>query len=114
MAFNPTVTTETWEGELGRQFRAARIESGHDQATLARLANVSEGALKSLESGKGSSLKTVIKVVRALNRTDWLSSFAPPFSVSPLQLLKHGSRPRQRVSHPRKPKSPDVSPRSSR
>jgi DNA-binding XRE family transcriptional regulator len=95
-------TTEEWESLLGAQFRAARIQAELEQSSLARLANVSEGAVKSLEAGKGSSLKTMIKIVRALERTDWLSAFAPPVSVSPLQVLKGQSHPRQRVSRSRK------------
>jgi hypothetical protein len=49
---------------------------------------VSVTALSSLERGKGSSLKTLVAVVRALGRDDWLQSLAPPVTVSPMQLLR--------------------------
>jgi transcriptional regulator with XRE-family HTH domain len=97
-------TTEEWETLVGAQFRAARIAADLDQASLAEQADVSIGAIKNLEAGKGSSLKTVVRVLRALDRTDWLESLAPPVSISPMALLaskRSGTRPRQRVVHSR-------------
>ena len=98
----PSSTTE-WERYLGEQFRAIRIRAGVEQTVLAGRADVSTGAIKNLESGKGSSLKTLIKIVRCLGRTDWLESLAPQVSVSPMQMLAAARRtaPRQRVSRPR-------------
>ena len=96
-------STVDWERYLGEQFRAMRIRAGVEQAVLAERADVSTGAIKNLESGKGSSLKTMIKIVRCLGRTDWLESLAPQVSVSPMQMLAATRRtaPRQRVSRPR-------------
>jgi len=96
-------STIEWERYLGEQFRAMRIRAGVEQAVLAERADVSTGAIKNLESGKGSSLKTMIKIVRCLGRTDWLESLAPQVSVSPMQMLATARRtaPRQRVSRPR-------------
>ena len=96
------ISTSDWEQRLGAQFRAARLQADLDQASLAKLANVSEGAVKALETGRGSTLKTMVKILRALNRTDWLEAFAPKVSVSPLQALKGTATPRQRVSRNRK------------
>jgi transcriptional regulator with XRE-family HTH domain len=91
-------TVEEWEVRIGEQVRAARIAADLDQARLAALADVSIGALSNLERGKGSSLKTLVAVVRALGRADWLESLAPAVTVSPMQLLRARQRtPRQRV-----------------
>ena len=100
-------STTEWERYLGEQFRAMRIRAGVEQAVLAERADVSTGAIKNLESGKGSSLKTMIKIVRCLGRTDWLESLAPEVSVSPMQMLTAARRtaPRQRVSKPREPRN---------
>jgi transcriptional regulator with XRE-family HTH domain len=87
---------EEWEIGLGGHVRAARIAANVDQARLAELANVSIGAVSNLERGKGSSLKTLIAVVRALDRTDWLEALAPPITVSPLQILRARGRTPQR------------------
>lgn len=91
-------TVEEWETRVGEQVRAMRIASDLDQTRLAALADVSVGALSNMERGKGSSLKTVVAVVRALGRTDWLEALAPPVTVSPIQMLRAKQKsPRTRV-----------------
>lgn len=103
-------TTDEWEAVLGAQIRAARIADNLDQAELARRADISLGAVKNLETGKGSSLWTLVRAVRALGRAEWLESLAPVITVSPLAMLdaKGGSpEPRKRVSRRRRaPKKP--------
>lgn len=101
------MTVAEWEATLGDQVRRVRIGQNLDQARLAELAGVSIGAVSSLERGKGSSLRTLISVLRALGRTDWLESLGPAVAVSPMQLLRARQRtPRQRMrasrtQHPR-------------
>ncbi len=91
-------TIEEWEGLVGEEVRAMRIASDLDQTRLAELADVSVGALSNLERGKGSSLKTLVAVVRAMGRTDWLEALAPPMTVSPIQMLRTKQKaPRARV-----------------
>jgi transcriptional regulator with XRE-family HTH domain len=96
-------TTAELERELGAQFRALRLGGNLDQAGLARRANVSLSALKSLESGRGSSLRTVIRVARALDRLDWALGLSPEPEVSPMALLRaqEGISPRRRASRRR-------------
>jgi DNA-binding XRE family transcriptional regulator len=87
-----------WEAVIGEQVRAARIADNLDQEHLAALADISVGALSNLERGKGSSLKTLVAVVRTLGRTDWLEALAPPVSISPMQMLRARQKtPRARV-----------------
>jgi transcriptional regulator with XRE-family HTH domain len=93
-------TVAEWERHVGDQIRTLRVASDLDQAGLAALADVSVGALSNLERGKGSSLKTVVAVLRALGRTDWLEALAPSVTVSPIAMLRakqRGGRTRVRV-----------------
>lgn len=54
MAFDPgRRTTGEWEVVIGAEVRAARIAADLDQAQLASRADVSLGAVKSLEGGGG-------------------------------------------------------------
>lgn len=93
-------TLEEWESELGGQVRALRLRANIDQITLAEQAGIGLTAIKNLESGKGATIKTLIKILRILDRAEWLSSLAPAVSISPLQMLK--ARPaRQRASRKR-------------
>ena len=99
---------EELEQRLGEQLRALRIRAELDQVQLAALAGVGLSAVKSLENGKGSTLKTLVRVVRALGCTSWLDALAPQVSVSPLQLMRASAaaeQPRQRVSRSRRPSS---------
>ena len=91
-----TRTTDEWSAELGVQLRQLRLRKQIEQKQLSEMAGVALNAVKNLESGKGATVSSLIKVLRALGRADWLQSLAPPVSISPLQLLK-AKQPRQRV-----------------
>ncbi len=86
-----------WLSYLGEQFRESRIRMNLRQEELAKLANVSLGTIKNLEGGKGSSMSTMVQVVRALGRTDWLTALAPPITVSPMQLLKRSKNENRKL-----------------
>ncbi len=90
MELQPSIhSTEEWEVELGGQVRRLRLRQNRTQGDLAAAANISLSTLKTLELGHGSSVRTLIQVARALDRSDWLASLAPPEpSVSPMQLLR--------------------------
>ena len=49
-------------------------------------------ACRALENGSGSRLATLVKVVRALGREDWLDELAPLSEISPLALLRDKDR----------------------
>lgn len=85
-------SVDEWEAELGDQVRAVRRRAGLTQAELARAANLSVGTLRNLEQGAGSTLATLVAVARALGRSDWLESFAPRVTVSPLAMLEASER----------------------
>ncbi|MCU1364298.1 MAG: family transcriptional regulator [Acidimicrobiaceae bacterium] len=82
-------TTGDLEIQLGKGVRAHRLRQGLTQAELAERANVALGALKALEQGRNSTTATLVKVLRALGQTDWLSRLSPPApTFSPLDLPK--------------------------
>lgn len=93
----PIKTSQELEDKLGIQFRELRLRKNIDQRTLADQAGVALNAIKNLETGKGATIKSAIRVLRVLGRADWLGSLAPAVSVSPLQLLK-SKHSRQRAS----------------
>ncbi|MFA5775734.1 MAG: helix-turn-helix transcriptional regulator [Ilumatobacteraceae bacterium] len=103
-------STRDWERELGLNVRSMRLHQDRTQLELAEDANISLSALKNLESGRGSALRTLILVARALGRTDWLESFAPPKSlISPMKLWIDQNEPsvgkRKRASRKPVPKA---------
>lgn len=95
-------TSDEWEVELGSQIRGLRLRQNLDQRQLADRAGIALNAVKNLERAKGATLRSLIQVLRVLNRVDWLRALAPVVSISPVQMLKTRA-PRQRAS-PRRPK----------
>ena len=90
-------TIDELEAVLGANARAARLDLNIDQQTVAARAGISVGALKNLESGRGSTVRTFLSVLKALNREDWLATIAPVASVNPLTQTESAT-PRQRAS----------------
>jgi len=91
-------TTDDWEALIGEQFRGLRIAAGMDQTQLADLAGVSVGTVKGLEQGRGSTLRTLVRIARALGREDWLRGLAPRTTISPIDVLRTSrTEPRRRV-----------------
>lgn len=84
------------EATLGEQIRAARLLRNLSQEALASDAGVSRTAVRNLEGGKGSTVETLVRVLKAMERTDWISMLQPAVTISPLQMLKSIS-PRQRA-----------------
>lgn len=101
-------TTEELETQLGARLRALRLERNLDQATLAARAGVSLNALKHLEGGRGSTLKTLMSVLRALDRLEWLDTIAPVATINPLTMPR-AATPRQRAAARRKKENPSGS-----
>ena len=92
-------STEEWEMELGRAVKKLRIQRRLTQEEFAKSANLSLSALRNLESGRGSTLRSLILATRSLGRTDWLGSLTPSEpKVSPMELL----RQRERAQKPKR------------
>lgn len=100
----PLKSIDDYEILIGEQFRRLRIAAEMDQIQLAGAANISLGAIKNLENGSGSSLKTLIRVARVFNQEQWLESLCPRTTVNPMQVLRDQklNKPRQRVYKSRK------------
>lgn len=85
------------QAALGRQLQELRIAKNLDQITTAEKAGISEKALRNLEAGRGSSIETLVRVLKALDSLEGLRLLAPKPTVSPLALLRHSGAIRKRV-----------------
>ena len=100
--YSPTRTTDEWASELGRAVRLLRVNQRMTQEDLAKSANIALTALRNLEAGRGSSLRSFILVLRVLGQTDWLSALTPKEpSVSPMELLRQRENAKTPVSRVR-------------
>jgi transcriptional regulator with XRE-family HTH domain len=82
---------------LGKQLQELRIAKNLDQISTADKAGISEKALRNLEAGRGSTIETLVRVLKALDSLDGLRLLAPKPSVSPLALLRNSETARRRV-----------------
>ncbi|MFL6604440.1 MAG: helix-turn-helix domain-containing protein [Steroidobacteraceae bacterium] len=89
------------EAELGSKLRLLRLDRNLDQATLAQRAGVGLNSVKRLELGRGSTTGTLISVLRALGREEWLNMVAPVATINPLTMPRT-AKPRQRAASRRK------------
>lgn len=86
---------------LGERLKRLRLSRNLDQRTTAEKAGISEKALRNLEAGRGSTVETLLRVLKALDHLQGLDMLAPEASVNPLELLRQ-PKPPQRVRRPRK------------
>ena len=98
-------TTDELEAHLGARLRALRLERNLDQVTLAARAGVSLNAVKHLEGGRGSTLKTVMRVLRALGRLEWLDMIAPVPTINPLTMPRAATLRKRATARRKKEKS---------
>jgi len=101
MIFTASSTPQELQQALGERVRRLRLRRDLDQLQAAAKAGISEKALRNLEAGRGSTVETLLRVLKALDALEGLEALAPRTSVSPLALLDQGAEP-QRVSRPRK------------
>lgn len=91
------LTGDELEAILGANVKALRLQKNIDRETLAARAGISLSALKNLESGNGSTTRTLMRVLRSLGKEGWVQTLAPVVSINPLHMVK--SKPvRQRAS----------------
>jgi transcriptional regulator with XRE-family HTH domain len=96
-----SLTPAEMEALLGGRLKTLRVHRNLDQVTLAARAGISVRALRNLENGSGSSLHTLIVVLRHLGRESWLETIAPVPTINPLMVTRQ-AKPRQRASKPRR------------
>ncbi len=88
----PNLTLDQWEQKVGHAIRQVRIDAGYNQMELAERANLSRSTVQALEQGDGTRLRTVVAVLRALNRLDVFDSIMPHTGPTPLELLAESRR----------------------
>lgn len=94
-------TSSELEAALGERVRALRLRQNLTQAEVAARAGVARTSVVQLEAGAGSSLQTLIRVLKALGVTDVLGAIAPAPQVSPMALLRAPKVQRRASRRPR-------------
>jgi putative transcriptional regulator len=98
MDITAAATTDEILRELGTRFQRYRLQQDRTIEEVAATAGIGTRTLERAEAGENTTLKTVVKVLRALGRIESLDAFLPPPLVSPLELAAFSGRERQRAS----------------
>ena len=89
-------TPDELQSTFGKRLKRLRLDSNLGQRTTAEKAGISERALRNLESGHGSTVETLLRVLKALDYLQGIDMLAPEPSINPLDLLRQSKTP-QRV-----------------
>jgi len=95
MAFE-FMTPQELAAELGSRLRNLRIRKMLDQKELAARAGISTRTLIMLEQGRGSTVETFLRVLKALDSLAGIDALAPRPTISPIAMMRVGKLP-QRV-----------------
>lgn len=90
------------EKELGHRLKQRRLELNLSQAEVAEKSGLGRRTITAIENGEGSTMGTLIALLRALQALHHLDQFLPDPGPSPLMLLKLREAPRKYASKPRK------------
>lgn len=85
------------EEALGESIKTLRLQKNITRQSFCIRAGVSETALRNLEGGKGATVKTLVRVAKALDKESWLNNLTPQSSINPLYIVKNAQQ-RQRAS----------------
>lgn len=85
---------------LGERIRRLRLSRNLDQRTTAEKAGISLRALGNLEGGRGSTVETLLRTLKALDHLEGIEALAPEITVDPLALLD-SPKPQRRVRRKR-------------
>ena len=96
-------SSETIENALGDRIEKIRLKQNITQSRLAKEAGVSRSTITRLaQEGKGISLDSFIRILKALQLTNNLEALLPDPGLSPLEELKRDSQPSRQRARTRK------------
>jgi len=81
------------EKTIGDTIRRLRIRKGLPLENVAAKANLSPISVRSLELGRGSTLATILKVLKAIDETDFILDWVEKSNeISPMQALRNSRK----------------------
>ena len=99
-------SSEAITAALGQRLDEIRLARNINQADLARAAGVSRSTLTRIAEGRGVSLDSFVRVVKALGLVDHLATLLPDPGVRPVELAANRGKPRRRARGKQKPATP--------
>ena len=88
--------------KIGERLKAYRLQQNVSVEDLGSRTGLSATTVVRAEAGRNPTLKTLIRILRALRRVDALETFLPEPKVSPIDLLERGSKQRRKHAYPQR------------
>ena len=98
MNISNLMTDEAILEELGRRIARQRLNSQLTQAVLAEQAGISKSTVERIEAGTTTQMSSMIRVLRVLGLVSQLNALIPELAASPMDMLRHKGKQRQRAS----------------
>ena len=89
-------TDESVLAEIGERLRRERLDRNLTQAELEARSGVSEETIRNIENGHNSSIKTLVRLLRAMGLLGRIDSLVPEPGLSPIQVARMRGKVRQR------------------
>jgi transcriptional regulator with XRE-family HTH domain len=86
--------------EIGARLQRLRLQQNRTLAEVASAAGLGPATLQRIEAGANVNLKSLVQVLRVLNRLSDLDSIIADIEVSPFEVSHHSGTPRRRASPP--------------
>jgi transcriptional regulator with XRE-family HTH domain len=87
------------ETKLGQDVKKLRLLKGWTREILGNMSGVSIKSIQRLESGKGVSIQSMVKILIVLGRTDWLLNLSPAISINPLDPVSNRRRGKRKKNN---------------
>jgi transcriptional regulator with XRE-family HTH domain len=98
MEITKLLADEAILAELGERIARSRLDLSVTQADVAEQAGVSKRTVERIESGASAQMSSFIRILRVLDLLPGLEQMIPEDGPSPMALLRHKGKKRQRAS----------------
>ena len=98
MQISKLLSDEVILAEFGERIARKRLDLSVTQAELAEQAGVSKRTVERIEAGSSAQMSSLIRVFRVLDLLPALDRVIPDTRPSPMEILKHKGKARQRAS----------------
>ena len=96
-----SISDEALEKQIGVYIKSLRQQQNKTQADVSKAANISRSTLSLLERGEAGNLRTLIQILRVLDKLHTLEVFKYKETMSPLALAKAQHKTKERVRKPK-------------
>jgi transcriptional regulator with XRE-family HTH domain len=107
MEISKLLSDEAILAELGERIARSRIDLQLTQAEVAEQAGISKRTLERIESGASAQMSSMVRILRVLELLPRLEQMFPESGPTPMELLRHKGKARQRASSRGKEQQPD-------